>query len=52
MAALLTELAMDHQCTVRSGEVIELLPFGEPCSKVHIIGVGEELIELLLISAM
>ena len=37
---------------MRSGEVVELLPFGEPCSKVHIVGVCQELIELLLISAM
>jgi len=38
--------------TVRSGEVVELLPFGEPSSKVTVIGVGEELIELLLIGSM
>jgi hypothetical protein len=37
---------------MRSGEVVELLPFGEPGLKVDIVGVGEELIELLLISSM
>jgi hypothetical protein len=40
------------ECTVRSGEVVELLPFGEPSSKVAVVGVGEELIELLLIGSM
>jgi hypothetical protein len=37
---------------VRSGEVVELLPFGEPSSKVAVVGAGEELIELLLIGPM
>jgi hypothetical protein len=37
---------------MRLGEVVELLPFREPGLKVDIVGVGEELIELLLISSM
>jgi hypothetical protein len=37
---------------VRPGEVVELLPLGEPWAKVDIVGVGEELIELLLIRSM
>jgi hypothetical protein len=37
---------------VRPGEVVELLPLGEPCAKIDIVGVGEELIELLLICSM
>lgn len=37
---------------VRPGEVVELLPLGEPCAKVDIVGVGEELIELLLVRSV
>ena len=37
---------------MRPGEVVELLPFGEPCAKVDIVGVSEELIELLLIRSV
>ena len=35
--------------TVRSGEVIELFPQGELLSEINIIGVVEELIELVLV---
>jgi len=34
------------------GEVVELFPLGEPCSKIQIVGTGQELIELPLISSM
>jgi hypothetical protein len=37
---------------VRPGEVVELLPLGESCAKIDIVGVGEELIELLLVRSM
>lgn len=37
---------------VRSGEVIELFPIGELSFQVDVIGVVEELVELLLIGPM
>ncbi len=35
-----------------AGRVAELLPLGQPCAKVDIVGVGEQLIELLLIRSV
>lgn len=35
---------------MRASEIVELLPFREFCSQVEIVGVSQELIELLLVS--
>ena len=37
---------------MRSGEIVELLPLGESCTKIDIVGVGEELVEFLFTRSM
>ena len=57
-AAHLQPLAQDLvrcfsvECTVRSRQLVEVLPLGKFGAEVDIVGVGEELIELLLIGSV
>ena len=37
---------------MRSGEIVETLPVGELFLEIDVILVGEELVELLLVSSM